>query len=113
MKAYAARSRQVLACLAEPLVRAAAAPQLLPGCRLTTTSVPASLSSQVRIEQVLMSSPPPLLCFRLSQLLAFYLATVEALLGPGSQLAGELECCVPCVAGQAWQLAVTAAATGV
>ena len=44
--------------------------------------------AQVRIEQVLMSSPPPLLCFRLSQLLTFYLATVEGLLGAGSQLAG-------------------------
>lgn len=46
------------------------------------------LLPQVRIEQVLMSSPPPLLCFRLSQLLAFYLGTVEGLLGAGSQLAG-------------------------
>lgn len=35
-----------------------------------------------------MSSPPPLLCFRLSQLLAFYLCTVEGMLGAGSQLAG-------------------------
>ena len=43
---------------------------------------------QVRIEQVLMSSPPPLLCFRLTQLLAFYLATVESLLG-GGQPAGR------------------------
>lgn len=45
---------------------------------------------QVRIEQVLMSSPPPLLCFRLSQLLAFYLSTVERLLGGASQLAEAL-----------------------
>lgn len=45
---------------------------------------------KVRIEQVLMSSPPPLLCFRLTQLLAFYLATVESLLGAGSQLAEAL-----------------------
>lgn len=50
--------------------------------------LPAPPSLQVRIEQVLMSSPPPLLCFRLAQLLAFYLATVEGLLGAGSQLAG-------------------------
>ncbi|PRW32513.1 Conserved oligomeric Golgi complex subunit 6 isoform A [Chlorella sorokiniana] len=45
---------------------------------------------RVRIEQVLMSSPPPLLCFRLAQLLAFYLGTVEGLLGAGSQLAEAL-----------------------
>ncbi|KAL4421302.1 hypothetical protein ABPG75_010593 [Micractinium tetrahymenae] len=45
---------------------------------------------KVRIEQVIMSSPPPLLCFRLSQLLAFYLQTVEGLLGAGSQLAEAL-----------------------
>ncbi|KAI3423947.1 hypothetical protein D9Q98_009781 [Chlorella vulgaris] len=45
---------------------------------------------KVRIEQVLMSSPSPLLCFRLSQLLAFYLSTVEGLLGAGSQLAEAL-----------------------
>lgn len=37
-----------------------------------------------------MSSPSPLLCFRLSQLLAFYLSTVEGLLGAGSQLAGNI-----------------------
>lgn len=40
-----------------------------------------------------MSSPTPLLCFRLSQLLAFYLGTVEGLLGAGSQLAGALATC--------------------
>lgn len=43
------------------------------------------------MEQVLLSSPPPLLCFRLSQLLAFYLHTVEHMLGGGSQLAGGLQ----------------------
>ena len=37
-----------------------------------------------------MSSPPPLLCFRLAQLLAFYLGTVEGVLGAGSQLAEAL-----------------------
>ncbi len=42
---------------------------------------------QVRIEQVLLSSPPPLLAFRLGQLLGFYLATVQALLGAHSHLA--------------------------
>ena len=35
-----------------------------------------------------MGAPPPLLSFRLAQLLAFYLYTVETLLGPSSQLAG-------------------------
>lgn len=48
---------------------------------------------QVRIEQVLLSSPPPLLCFRLSQLLSFYLTTVEPLLGPSSQLSEALRGC--------------------
>lgn len=61
-------------------------------CAAELTCFPVLFSSlllpQVRIEQVLMSSPPPLLCFRLSQLLAFYLGTVEGLLGAGSQLAG-------------------------
>ena len=44
-----------------------------------------------------MSSPPPLLCFRLSQLLAFYLSTVEGLLGAGSQLAGAAPLACACV----------------
>lgn len=43
---------------------------------------------KVRIEQVLMSTPPPLLCFRLSQLLTFYLKTVDGMLGANSQLSG-------------------------
>ncbi|GAB4822825.1 hypothetical protein N2152v2_009871 [Parachlorella kessleri] len=48
---------------------------------------------KVRIEQVLLSSPPPMLCFRLAQLLAFYLHTVERMLGGGSQLADALRSC--------------------
>ena len=48
---------------------------------------------RVRIEQVLMSAPAPLLCFRLAQLLSFYLATVERLAGAGSQLAEALRGC--------------------
>ena len=76
----------LLATHADPLLPCLPGPSLsLPSpCCLPTLSAPA----QVRVEQVLMSSPPPLLCFRLSQLLAFYLATVEGLLGGGSQLAG-------------------------
>jgi hypothetical protein len=48
---------------------------------------------RVRIEQVLMSSPPPLLCFRLAQLLAFYVATADGMLGPASQLSDSLRAC--------------------
>jgi hypothetical protein len=48
---------------------------------------------RVRIEQVLMSSPPPLLCFRLSQLLTFYVATADAMLGLSSQLSDSLRAC--------------------
>ena len=54
-----------------------------------------------------MSSPPPLLSFRLSQLLPFYLGTVEGLLGAGSQLAGTwvspcLSLEVSCLRAVAW-----------
>ena len=48
---------------------------------------------RVRIEQVLMSSPPPLLSFRLSQLLVFYLRTVDAMLGVASPLSDTLRAC--------------------
>jgi conserved oligomeric Golgi complex subunit 6 len=48
---------------------------------------------RVRLEQVLLTSPPPLLSFRLSQLLLFYLNTVDALLGPLSQLSEALRAC--------------------
>lgn len=48
---------------------------------------------RVRLEQVLMSSPPPLLCFRLSHLLTFYLRTVDGMLGVSSQLADALRAC--------------------
>jgi Conserved oligomeric complex COG6 len=48
---------------------------------------------QVRIEQVLVSAPPLLLCFKLSQLLSFYRDTVEALLGPAAQLSETLRGC--------------------
>ena len=47
-------------------------------------------AAQVRVEQVLLSPPPLLLCFQASQLLAFYAATVTSLLGPGAQLAEQL-----------------------
>ena len=42
---------------------------------------------------MLLSSPPPLLCFRLSQLLSFYLRTMEPLLGAGSRLCEALRAC--------------------
>jgi hypothetical protein len=77
-------------------VRLPALPSPPETCR--APSFPAPPSLQVRIEQVLMSSPPPLLCFRLAQLLAFYLATVEGLLGAGSQLAGGRGTAAPALA---------------
>lgn len=49
---------------------------------------------KVRIEQVLMMGPPPLLlCYQLSQLLAFYLRLVCDMLGPAAQLSGALRGC--------------------
>jgi hypothetical protein len=50
----------------------------------------------VRIEGILMAQPPLLLCFQISQLLAFYARTVAGLMGgPGqaSQLADALTGC--------------------
>lgn len=48
---------------------------------------------KVRIEQVLMSSPSLLLCFRLSHLLAFYSATMGNILGEEGQLVETLKGC--------------------
>ena len=48
---------------------------------------------QVRIEQVLLGSPPLLLCFTVSQLLAFYGTTVDRLLGSEGQLTEVLASC--------------------
>jgi len=48
---------------------------------------------KVRIEQVLMSAPSLLLCFRLSNLLAFYSATMSAILGEEGQLVETLRGC--------------------
>lgn len=48
---------------------------------------------KVRIEQVLMSSPKPMLCFRLSQLLTFYLKIVDSMLGESNQLSEALRSC--------------------
>jgi hypothetical protein len=49
------------------------------------------LCSQVRIEQVLMSSPTLLLCFRLSHLLAFYNSTIKTMLDEGALLVETLK----------------------
>ena len=46
---------------------------------------------QVRIEQVLASTPQLLVCFRLSQLLGFYTETVVQLAGPGAALVATLQ----------------------
>ncbi len=48
---------------------------------------------RVRIEQVIISSPPPLLSFRLAQLVAFYLHTVDSMLGVTSPLSDTLRAC--------------------
>lgn len=48
---------------------------------------------RVRLEQVLLSSPPPLLSFRLAQLLVFYLHTVDGMLGVSSPLSDTLRAC--------------------
>ena len=48
---------------------------------------------QVRIEQVLLGSPLLLLCFTVSQLLAFYGTTVDRLLGSEGQLTEVLVTC--------------------
>ena len=49
--------------------------------------------AQVRIEQVLMSGPPLLLCFALGQLLGFYRDTLAAVLGPAAALVATLRAC--------------------
>ncbi|KAJ9507813.1 hypothetical protein QJQ45_019281, partial [Haematococcus lacustris] len=48
---------------------------------------------RVRIEQVLMTTPPLLLCYQLAQLHSFYLALVTPILGPGAQLVQTLAAC--------------------
>lgn len=48
---------------------------------------------RMRIEQILMASPSPLLCFKLSQLLSFYLYTIDGILGFSSQLSDTLRAC--------------------
>jgi hypothetical protein len=48
---------------------------------------------QVRIEQVLMMSPPLLLCYQLGQLTAFYQGLVVELLGPEAALSTTVGAC--------------------
>ena len=48
---------------------------------------------KVRLEQVLLTSPPPLLCFRLSQLLAFHIRTFDSILFDANQLSDALRSC--------------------
>ena len=48
---------------------------------------------QIRIEQVLTGSLPLVLCFKLSQLLAFYGRTVEQMMGSNAQLTHTLVEC--------------------
>jgi hypothetical protein len=91
------------------------APRALPPPMLTPLLIPAlPPPMQVRIEQVLMSTPPPLVCFRLAQLLTFYGQTMDQLLGSNSQLSGagrggrgkRMQCCnllVVCVTVLLWE----------
>ncbi|EFJ50082.1 component of oligomeric golgi complex 6 [Volvox carteri f. nagariensis] len=48
---------------------------------------------KLRVEQVLMTSPPTLLCFSLGQLLSFYHGLVMRILGPSGQLTATLASC--------------------
>lgn len=48
---------------------------------------------QIRIEQVITTNLPLVLCFKLSQLLAFYGRTVEQMMGSSSQLTQTLAEC--------------------
>ncbi|GMH42570.1 hypothetical protein BSKO_10489 [Bryopsis sp. KO-2023] len=48
---------------------------------------------KVRVEQVLIASPPVLLCFQLSQLLNFYLETIMGMVGGEFSLVGVLHGC--------------------
>ena len=49
--------------------------------------------SQIRVEQVITTNLPLVLCFKLSQLLAFYGRTVEQMMGSSSQLTHTLAEC--------------------
>ncbi len=48
---------------------------------------------QIRIEQVLTANLPLVLCFKVSQLLAFYGRTVEQMMGSGARLTDTLADC--------------------
>ncbi|GIL61283.1 hypothetical protein Vafri_15679 [Volvox africanus] len=48
---------------------------------------------KLRVEQMLMTSPPTLLCFSLGQLLSFYHGLVARILGPVGQLTTTLASC--------------------
>ncbi|KXZ42797.1 hypothetical protein GPECTOR_117g362 [Gonium pectorale] len=48
---------------------------------------------RLRVEQVLMTSPPSLLAFSLGQLLSFYASLVGRILGPAGQLTNTLIAC--------------------
>lgn len=52
-----------------------------------------TLFLQIRIEQVLTANLPLVLCFKLSQLLAFYGRTVEQMIGSGGKLTHTLAEC--------------------
>jgi hypothetical protein len=47
----------------------------------------------VRIEQVLMMTPPLLLCYQLGQLASFYHGLLLGILGPGAALSQTVASC--------------------
>lgn len=63
-------------------------------CHNTTwTWLKSSSELQIRIEQVLTANLPLVLCFKVSQLLAFYGRTVEQMMGSGARLTDTLADC--------------------
>ena len=64
------------------------------GCHSTNrTWLKSSSELQIRIEQVLTANLPLVLCFKVSQLLAFYGRTVEQMMGSGARLTDTLADC--------------------
>lgn len=45
---------------------------------------------EMRIDSVLNSLPPPLVCFQISQLLSFYTGTIQGMVGPHAQLVSTM-----------------------
>ncbi len=63
------------------------------GVTVQTAWLKSSSELQIRIEQVLTANLPLVLCFKVSQLLAFYGRTVEQMMGSGARLTDTLADC--------------------